>query len=215
MAELRQDAQALLQAMVGADARFHPDQFEAGYHSHRGCLMQFLIAALDDPAAAPCGRCQNCTGKALDFNVPAALMAEAEAFLAALTIKIRSRKRWPGGLVDGSTVIPKDSCNREGRALCFYGDAGLGKLVQAGKYRAKRYGDTLVDAAARLIADRWQPSPEIAWITAIPSRRHPALVPDFAERLAKRLDLPFNQVLGRVSDAPEQKAMATARSCRF
>ncbi|UPT73210.1 MAG: RecQ family ATP-dependent DNA helicase [Elusimicrobiota bacterium] len=180
------------------------EQIEVRYWAHRGCLMQFLIQALDDPAAALCGRCQNCTGKALDLKVPAELVAEAQAFLGAQKIAIKPRKRWPAG-VGESTVIEKEFCNQVGRALCYYADEGLGKQVQVGKYRDNRFDDRLVKSAARLITESWHP--KIAWVTAIPSKRHPTLVPDFAERLAKELQVPFKQVLARVADAPEQKTM--------
>ena len=33
------------------------------YVAHPGCLMEFLARALDDPTAAPCGKCMNCTGR--------------------------------------------------------------------------------------------------------------------------------------------------------
>ena len=32
------------------------------YVEHPGCLMEFLARALDDPTAAPCGKCMNCAG---------------------------------------------------------------------------------------------------------------------------------------------------------
>lgn len=44
-------------------------------------------------------------------------------------------------------------------------------------------------------------------MTAIPSRRHPHLVPDLALRLAQRLGIPFLPVLERVADALPQKTM--------
>lgn len=59
----------------------------------------------------------------------------------------------------------------------------------------------------RLIWDQWKPTPQPEWVTAIPSRRHPMLVPDLAQRLAEQLCIPFLAVLERVSDAPEQKTM--------
>jgi ATP-dependent DNA helicase RecQ len=46
-----------------------------------------------------------------------------------------------------------------------------------------------------------------AWVTAIPSSRHPLLVPDLARRLADGLGLQFLPVLLRSRQAPEQKAM--------
>jgi ATP-dependent DNA helicase RecQ len=69
------------------------------------------------------------------------------------------------------------------------------------------FSDELVDAAARLIAEIWKPEPFPAWLTAIPSRRHPELVARFSERLSARIGIPFIPVLVRISDAPPQKAM--------
>lgn len=48
------------------------------------------------------------------------------------------------------------------------------------------------------------------WVTCVPSRRHPDLVPDFARRLATALGLPFEPVLIRTDDRPEQKTMANS-----
>jgi ATP-dependent DNA helicase RecQ len=53
----------------------------------------------------------------------------------------------------------------------------------------------------------WAPEPAPTWVTCIPSRRHPTLVPEFCERLAVRLGLPFHPVLERIEDRPEQKTM--------
>ena len=44
-----------------------------------------------------------------------------------------------------------------------------------------------------------QPAPE--WVTCIPSRRHPDLVPDFSRRLAEMLGLLRNKVIYALSDA--------------
>lgn len=46
-----------------------------------------------------------------------------------------------------------------------------------------------------------------SWVTAVPSRRNPELVPDFARRLADRLDLPYRAALEKVRDASPQKTM--------
>jgi ATP-dependent DNA helicase RecQ len=47
-------------------------------------------------------------------------------------------------------------------------------------------------------------------VTAMPSLRSGALVPDFAQRLAAALGLPFGAVLQRVTDGPPQREMANA-----
>jgi ATP-dependent DNA helicase RecQ len=176
------------------------------YVAYPGCLMEFLQRALDDPDPQPCGRCANCQGKGFPCTVSDKLVIEAETFLKGAAISIQPRKRWPVGLFpEQKTTIPPGAQNAEGRSLCYYGDAGWGKLVRAGKYQDGRFADELVTAAAHVICDLWKPG--ISWVTAVPSRRHPHLVPDLAQRLAQQLHLPFYAVLERLSDAPEQKTM--------
>jgi ATP-dependent DNA helicase RecQ len=79
--------------------------------------------------------------------------------------------------------------------------------VARGKYQDMRYSDSLVGAAADLIAARWRPQPAPEWITAIPSRRHGKLVLDFAQRLAAKLGLPFLPALRPRGDTRPQKEM--------
>lgn len=96
-----------------------------------------------------------------------------------------------------------------GKALCMWGDAGWGGLVRRGKYHDHKFSDELVDACVKMIQD-WNPRPFPTWVTAVPSLRHPALVPDFAARLANALGLPFTMTLVKTDNRPEQKAMANS-----
>ncbi len=98
---------------------------------------------------------------------------------------------------------------QQGKALCIWGDAGWGSLVRDGKYCEKHFSDKLVEACAALVRD-WNPQPAPAWVTCIPSRRHPDLVPNFTRRLAAVLDLSFHAVLKKTDDRPEQKTMANS-----
>jgi ATP-dependent DNA helicase RecQ len=82
-------------------------------------------------------------------------------------------------------------------------------LIRQGKYQDGRFSDALVDACVRLVRE-WNPQPAPAWITCIPSLRHPNLVPDFARRLAAALNLPFDVVLEKTDNRPEQKTMANS-----
>lgn len=178
------------------------------YVDHTGCLMEFLLNALDDPNPTPCGRCANCKGKGFQASVPQNLVFEAETFLKGGQVVIQPRKQWPVGLFsDQKRTIPAECQNALGRSLCYYGDAGWGKLVRDGKYLNGHFDDNLVDAAAHLIRELWQPDPAPTWITAIPSNRHPTLVPDFAARLATHLAIPFMPVIHRTGEAPQQKTM--------
>ena len=87
---------------------------------------------------------------------------------------------------------------------------GWGLVVRQGKYERGKFEDQLVEASARLILERWRPEPFPEWLTAIPSRRHPGLVYDFAARLANSLGVRFVDALVRTRETPEQKLMANS-----
>jgi ATP-dependent DNA helicase RecQ len=105
--------------------------------------------------------------------------------------------------------IAPEHMAQPGRALCRWGDAGWGSLVRQGKYQDGRFADELVQACVALIG-QWKPQPAPQWVTAIPSLRHPHLVPDFARRLAEALRLPYHAVLKKTQPRPEQKTMANS-----
>ncbi len=174
------------------------------YVDYAGCLMEFLACALDDPHAAPCGKCANCSGAGLPTSVSRNQVAQAVEFLKHAELEIEPRKQWPHDLYDKITIAAEERAET-GRALCAYGDAGWGQLVREGKYQHNHFDDSLVTAAVDLIRNRWRPTPVPTWVTAIPSCRHPRLVADFAERLARALGLPFRAILQRTQNAVEQK----------
>ena len=91
----------------------------------------------------------------------------------------------------------------------LFRSAGWGGIVRLGKYHDRRFADELTEACAALVQE-WNPQPMPAWITCVPSLRHPDLVPDFAMRLAARLGLPFQMVLEKTDDRPEQKTMSNS-----
>jgi len=82
-------------------------------------------------------------------------------------------------------------------------------LIRQGKYRDRVFSDKLVEACVQLV-EQWNPQPTPTWVTCIPSLRHPDLVPDFARRVAQRLDLPFRKALVKTDNRPEQKTMANS-----
>jgi ATP-dependent DNA helicase RecQ len=133
----------------------------------------------------------------------------AEEFLDRVNVPIKARKRWPMGGVPHSglkgTIADHHRAN-DGRALCHWGDAGWGSLVQDGKYTDGHFSDDLVTACIRLIK-QWNPDPAPTWVTTVPSLNHPLLVPNFANRLALALGLPFYPVLTQTAERPEQKTM--------
>jgi len=167
--------------------------------------MGFLIKALDgDPNAATAPTCPE-----LPSTVKEELVQEALKFLQRSSLTIQPRKIWPNSgmpkynLRGSIKDIHKAQC---GKSLCVWDDAGWGKLVKQGKYEKGRFDDDLVKACVDMFRD-WNPQPKPTWITCIPSYRHPDLVPDFAERLGKALNLPFYKAIKKTRDTPEQKTM--------
>jgi len=170
--------------------------------------MDFLIRALDgDPGSV--------TAPPLPFlpkTVNPDVVQKAIAFLRRTNIPIEPRKKWPSGgmpIYGLKGHIPPELQVQPGRALSIWGDAGWGGLVSQGKYNQQRFSDELVTACIMLLQE-WKPIPEPRWVTCIPSLRHPDLVPNFARRLAAALGLPFQPIITKTVDRPEQKQMANS-----
>jgi ATP-dependent DNA helicase RecQ len=172
------------------------------------CLMAFLGNALDDPGATACGHCAVCRGEpvvATDVNPE--LVQAAARFLRHAEIAFKPKKQVATGAFREYGFhgnLPKRLQAEEGRILSRWGDAGWGGLVADDKH-AGRFRDTLVDAMADMLRDRWQPDPAPRWVTCVPSNKHPTLVSDFAQRLAARLGLPFVDVISKLRDNEPQK----------
>ena len=168
--------------------------------------MEFLIQALDGEP----GTVQPPNLPPLPAEVAPGLLQEAVTFLRRTSLSIDPRKQWPAGGMPRYDVRGRISAEHRaepGKTLSIWGDAGWGGLVLHGKYQDSRFADDLVSACVSLVA-KWAPRPAPEWVTCIPSRRHPDLVPDFAERLAMRLHLPFHSALTKIADRAEQKSMA-------
>lgn len=170
-----------------------------------GKHMGFLIDALDgDPQLVTAPKLPP-----LSTTIDPDLVKEAVAYLQRTSLPIEPRKRWPNGglpMYGLSGNIGPEYQAEPGKSLCVWGDAGWGGLVRHGKYRDGHFSDELVEACVEMIHE-WNPQPAPTWVTSIPSRRHPELVPDFANRLANKLGLTFHMVIAKTDDRPEQKTM--------
>lgn len=193
LTSLRRDERAQMQDYVGLPFGKH---------------MGFLLAALDgDPSLVTPPLLQP-----LPIDVDEGLVREAVAFLQGSSLPIEPREKWPvGGMpkYDLKGKISEGLRAQPGKALCVWGDAGWGFQVRRGKYSDRTFGDGLVDACATMIQE-WNPQPYPTWVTCVPSLRHPDLVPNFAQRLADRLGLPFHSVFKKIASTPEQKKMANS-----
>jgi ATP-dependent DNA helicase RecQ len=167
--------------------------------------MRALQEELDDPDPSDCGVCAVCTAPKFAGPVDPELVRAATLHLRSKPLVIDVKKMAPD--VEGKMKkLPEDVRAEEGRALARLGDGGWDPLVQQGR-RDGRFDDQLVAAAAEAVRG-WRPA--VGFVTAVPSHRSGALVPDFAERLAAALGLPFEALLERVNDNPPQREMANS-----
>ncbi|MDP9209018.1 MAG: recombinase RecQ, partial [Actinomycetota bacterium] len=178
------------------------------------CLMAYLRGQLDDPDQTPCGRCANCTGQRPSPQVSPALAAEAGRFLAGQDLVLSPRLQWPQGISGLRGRIPVELRLQPGRALATLGGPGWGPVVRELLASDGPVPDELLDAVVRVLG-RWAWPERPAWVTFVPSRRHPKLVGDLAERIAEVGHLPLHQVLERTREGPPQLEMAnSAHQCR-
>jgi ATP-dependent DNA helicase RecQ len=176
------------------------------YATTDDCLMAFLRHELDDPQVADCGRCANCSAPPLPERFDPAVANRASRHLRREHLVLTPRKQWPRGLIEPRGRIDDSQRVEPGRALCRWGRAGWGPLVEQGILRAGRFDDRIVRAAVEVLVDQWQPEPAPAWVTWVPSHRRTSLVADLAERIAAALDVPARGVVTIRTDTPSQRS---------
>ncbi|MEQ9237352.1 RecQ family ATP-dependent DNA helicase [Coleofasciculus sp. E2-BRE-01] len=183
------------------------------YMNSRECLMTFLARELDDPQPTPCGKCAVCLGRPLlPETYSLDRVNQAIQYLRRSDQIIEPRKQWASKALPsyGFSGKIRDNLRAEpGRALSLWGDAGWGELVKQGKYPNHDFDDALVQGAFEMI-QRWHPQPFPTWVTCVPSLHHPQLVPNFAQRLANQLQLPFQPIVQKVRQNQPQKQMGNS-----
>ncbi|HAL69155.1 MAG TPA: ATP-dependent DNA helicase RecG [Pseudomonas sp.] len=188
--------------------REHEWQQVQAYLSEPGCLMAFLRHALDDPEDDACGKCERCLGRELvSSQVDSRLVHQAATFIRHAEFPIKPKKQIAKGGFEQygfPTNLPANLQATEGRVLSQWRDGGWGELAANGKERGY-FDDALVTAMAEMIQSRWQPNPKPTWLCCVPSLGHPTLVPDFAQRLANTLGIPFVNCVTKVKENEPQK----------
>jgi ATP-dependent DNA helicase RecQ len=181
------------------------------YIDSQVCLMAFLAQSLDDSAPSACGKCAICLGQAVVPTTYSTQQAAAAArFLKQSEMPIKPRIKLPGNAFPiydfkgFKSILPKELQAETGQILSRWGDAGWGQAVADDKHSG-HFRDELVIAMRDLIRQRWKPNPPPTWVCCIPSLNHPELVPDFAQRLAKSLGLPFIDAIQKAKANSPQK----------
>ncbi|MDQ2848672.1 MAG: DEAD/DEAH box helicase [Actinomycetota bacterium] len=154
------------------------------------CLMQLLQEALDDPTAAPCGRCSVCTGELPD-NLPEQPSIDVTRAVAGVlrtqSHPVEPRKMWPGGAFGSRGRIPIGEQAATGRALIHADAPEWGDMVQTvfGSDSANP-PDELVDAVVKLLSgwrQDWTARPEV--VVGLPAGGYPLLTGALVDRVAQ------------------------------
>ncbi len=143
----------------------------------------------------------------LDTKINSSIAHRAASFLKQAEIPIKPKKQVAANAFikyGFSGNFRPELQAKEGRVLSRWGDAGWGTMVANDKHR-NYFRDELVDAMAEMITQRWQLVEFPTWVCCVPSQKHPDLVPDFAKRLAKKLNLPFIEAIQKVKSNQAQK----------
>ncbi|WP_447006176.1 RecQ family ATP-dependent DNA helicase [Saccharothrix isguenensis] len=177
------------------------------YLSTDGCRMEFLLRQLDDPHAAPCGRCDNCTGERPSAAVSDAAASAARERLLRPGVEVEPRKMWPTGMaavgVSLSGKIPAGEIATTGRALGRLTDIGWGNRLRSlfGAEDQDIPEDVFAACVKVLSAWGWKERP--VGVVTVGSRTRPALVGSFGQRISVVGRLPL---LGQVwlGEAPRR-----------
>jgi ATP-dependent DNA helicase RecQ len=102
-----------------AEARAEEANLMRQFAGGRGCLMEFLQLALDDPDPGKCGRCSVCTGvkPGPGIEPDAKWLRQARDFARGIDAIVEPRKQWPRGTHKGAILGLL-----EGRAVAFADD---------------------------------------------------------------------------------------------
>ena len=182
--------------------------------------MEYLRRELDDPAAGPCGRCDNCTGRRRAADVSGAGAATARERLLRPGVDVAPRRMWPAGMKDlgiGATgKIPPAACAGPGRALGRLTDVGWGTRLRA--LLAEEAPDEPVSAdltgalVTVLAAWDWEQRP--AAVATLPSRTRPLLIESLGKRIADIGRLPYLGALAYTDGGPGPRRHNSAQRLR-
>jgi ATP-dependent DNA helicase RecQ len=189
-----------------ARERDREQQAMLAYQATDACRMEFLRRELDDPEAAPCGRCDNCTGQRWKADVAPAGAEAARERLARPGTTVEPRKMWPTGMkelgIDAAGKIPAAQLAEPGRALGRLTDIGWGGTLRALLSEQAPDGpvtDQLADAMVQVLASwGWKQRP--AAVVVMPSRTRPELITSLGQRIAAIGRLPYLGALGYATE---------------
>lgn len=180
-----------------AESRLAEQAAMLSYERGETCRMAHLQQELDDPTAAPCGRCDVCAGPWYPSEVSGAAVSQAGSTLARSGVPIDPRGQWPTGAdrrgVPVRGRIAPGERAEPGRVVARLTDLGWGgplrELLAAGA-PDQPIPDALLGAVLTTLRD-WPWAERPVGVVAMPSLSRPLLVRSTAEAIAERGRLPF------------------------
>ncbi|MGH3877066.1 MAG: RecQ family ATP-dependent DNA helicase [Actinophytocola sp.] len=200
-----------------AGARRSEQQAMLEYQRTEKCRMEYLLHQLDDPHAAPCGRCDNCAGARWTAEVSGEAVAQARERLRRPGVDVEPRRMWPSGMaaldVPVSGKLAAGELAETGRALGRLTDVGWGnrlrELFAPGAPADGPVPDDVVDGCVAVLASwGWQERP--VGVVALGSVHRPKLVSSLAERISTIGRLPLLGELD-VHESGERQANSARR----
>ncbi|GLY89731.1 RecQ family ATP-dependent DNA helicase [Actinoallomurus iriomotensis] len=188
------------------------------YEATGACRMEFLRRELDDPEAAPCGRCDNCTGSHRSAEVSDAGAASARDRLSRPGVEVTPRRMWPTGMKDEGIAgrIPPGLQAAPGRALGRLTDLGWGtrlrRLLADGAPDAPVADDVFAAVVSVLSAWDWEQRP--AGVIAMASATRPGMIADLARRVATIGRLPYLGEIAYTAGGPGPRRHNSAQRVR-
>ncbi|WP_432491177.1 RecQ family ATP-dependent DNA helicase [Kineococcus gypseus] len=180
-----------------AETREEEQRAMLDYQATTGCRLEFLRRALDDPDAAPCGRCDNCGGYDVPRDVDEGAVERAGSDLARPGVPVEPKKLWPSGLASlgvplSGKIAPAERPG-EGRAVARTTDLGWGSAVRELFAPGAPDQDTPVPLrrAAAAVLDDWARGLGLDGVVAMCSASRPRLVAHLADGLARYTGLPL------------------------
>ncbi|MFI2635906.1 RecQ family ATP-dependent DNA helicase [Streptomyces collinus] len=189
------------------------------YASTADCRMEFLQRQLDDGAATPCGRCDNCAGPRFTADTSGEALDAARVDLGRAGVEVEPRRMWPTGLptigVDLKGRIPAGEQAASGRALGRLSDIGWGNRLRpmlAPQAPDGPVPDDVAKAVVDVLADwargpgGWAPGapdagPRPAGVVTVASRTRPQLIGSLGARIAEIGRLPLLGAVEYTGDA--------------
>jgi len=183
-------------------ARLHEQRRMLAYEATGDCRLEFLRTELDDAEAAPCGRCDNCTGTRTEAGVSNEAAAGAAAALSKPGVTVEPKRMWPTGLqaigIDLKGKIPLDRSAEPGRALARLSDIGWGGPLRAllADGSDRDVPEDVFGAVVKVLAS-WDWAERPTAVVSMGSLSRPRLVNGLAERIARLGRMEYLGALGR------------------